>query len=44
MKRVTPASTLSVIAALLVFANAPSAFAKPQKNRLVPVKKTRIRS
>jgi tetratricopeptide (TPR) repeat protein len=31
MKRVTPASTISVIAALLVFANAPSAFAKPQK-------------
>ena len=31
MKRIIPASTISVIAALLVFANAPSAFAKPQK-------------
>ena len=31
MKKIIPASTISVIAALLVFANAPSVFAKPQK-------------
>jgi hypothetical protein len=31
VKKITPASTISVIAALLVLANAPSAFAKPQK-------------
>src|SRR5215831_7069397 len=31
MKRIIPASAVSVIAALLVFANAPLAFAKPQK-------------
>ena len=31
MKKIIPASTISVVAALLVFANAPSAFAKPQK-------------
>jgi len=31
VKRIIPASTISVIAALLVFSNAPSAFAKPQK-------------
>jgi hypothetical protein len=31
MKKIIPASAISGIAALLVFANAPSAFAKPQK-------------
>src|SRR4051794_10862404 len=31
MKRIIPGSTISVIAALLVFSNAPSACAKPQK-------------
>src|SRR5215211_3954987 len=36
MKRAIPASTISVITALLLFSNAPHAFAKPQKKPAGP--------
>jgi hypothetical protein len=43
-EKIVPASTISVIAALLVFANGPFAFAKPQKKPAGSARKAPIRS